>query len=186
MDSQTDKRAFIYHIDGENRLCFVNEDWLDFARENGAPELTRAAVFNEPLARFIDDWETLNLYELIFRRVRATGTGVLLPFRCDTPGLRRFMQLSLRLLDNGEIELTGRVLATEERHPVPLLDPAAPRSKTMITICSWCKKVKTKNDLYVEIEKAISVHGLFGPRHPRLTHGICPECFERIRKELDL
>lgn len=186
MDSKIDDRSFTYRLDEDNRIFFVNEDWLAFARENDAPGLTRETVLDQPIASFIDDWETFHLYELIFRRVRMTGLQITLPFRCDTPAIRRFMQLSIRLLGDGALELTGRILAVEERNFVALLDPAAPRSKRMVTICSWCKRVKTTNDIYVEVEQALASLRLFGSQTPWLTHGVCPECFDRIRRELDL
>jgi hypothetical protein len=186
MASQIDNRSFIYRLDDRNRISFVNQDWLDFAIENQAPELNREAVFDQPMADFIADWETFHLYELIFRRVRMTGAGVVLPFRCDSPDLRRFMQLSIQLAGSGELELTGRILSLESRPPVPLLDPEAPRSHEMLTLCSWCKRIKIDDDLFVEAEKAAASLGLFGPTPPRLTHGVCPECFDRIRCELGL
>jgi len=186
MTSPTDQRSFIYRLDDRNRISFVNQEWLDFALENEAPELNREAALDQPMADFIADWETFHLYELIFRRVRLTGAGITLPFRCDTPDIRRFMQLSIRLVGSGELELTGRILSLESRPPVPLLDSETPRSQEMVAICSWCKKVKIGRDLYVEAEKAVESLGLFGPKTPRLTHGVCHDCFDRICGELNL
>lgn len=182
---ERDDRRFIYRIDGQDRIVHVNQAWLDFAQENQAPELTRSRVLSEKLGRFIADWETRHLYDIIYRRIRETGQTMKLPFRCDSPCHRRFLQLTIRLCGRGgELEFSGRMKRIERRAPVRFLQQDARRQEVFIIICGWCKKIRTGEDTWQEVEDAVPRHGLFGCDSPSLSHGICPECFAQVRREL--
>jgi hypothetical protein len=45
----------------------------------------------------------------------------------------------------------------------------------MLPICSNCKKYRTEEGEWLPIEKYLILSGA-----PRLTHGICPECIEKL------
>lgn len=48
----------------------------------------------------------------------------------------------------------------------------------LLPICAWCKKIRDDNGYWKQIEEYISEHS-----DARFTHGACPECYERIKKE---
>ena len=87
-----DQRIFVHRIDADNRVASVNDEWEAFARENDATQLTRQNVIGTPLREFVFGLETWHLYELIFNRVRSDSNGITIPFRCDSPHRRRFME----------------------------------------------------------------------------------------------
>ena len=181
---ERDGRSFIYRIDGQDRIVHVNQVWLDFAQENQAPELTRSRVLGEKLGRFIADWETRHLYDIIYRRIRETGQSMELPLRCDSPCRRRFLKLNIRICGRGgELEFSGQIERIERRDPVPLLQHNAKGREVFLIICGWCKKIRTGEETWQEFEEA-PTHQLFGGDPPNLSHGICPECFARVRREL--
>lgn len=45
-----------------------------------------------------------------------------------------------------------------------------------ITVCAWCKGVRTIEGVWVRAETAKEVSGV-------LSHGICPACAERVKAE---
>jgi hypothetical protein len=51
----------------------------------------------------------------------------------------------------------------------------APPGAVWLTICAWCARVKAR-DRWVDSQFALELIG----REPRLTHGICPECFDDV------
>ena len=180
-----DTRLFIYRLDPDDCIIHVNQHWLDFAQENGAPELTREAVLGQPVSRYIADWDTSHLYELIYEKVRSGGKPFTVPIRCDSPERRRYMMLQIAPAGGRELELTGRVLKIEERPPTRLPAAGAEGSKEfVVVICAWCKKIRANNSHWLEIEEALQTAKLLGPIPPSLTHGVCPDCRQRILSEL--
>jgi hypothetical protein len=185
MEKSFDQRNFIWTIDDADKIVHVNDDWLAFARENTAPQLTAPVVLNQHIWRFIQGQETSYLYQQIFSQVRAGKSPVTFPFRCDSPDCRRFMEMQLSLLPGNAIQFAAHILREEWRDPIDLLDASRDRSGEFITVCSWCKKIHMPGRGWGEIEAAIVALDLFGHRPmPRMTHTICDSCRSALRLEL--
>ncbi|MDJ0785199.1 MAG: hypothetical protein QNK05_00235 [Myxococcota bacterium] len=177
--------SFDYEIDADDRLTAVSDAWLAFARDNQAAALTREAVLDEPLWRFIVGTSTRHLYELLFDEVRSRGRRFVLPMRCDSPWRRRFMELEIEPGRNDFIRLRCRLLREEERAAHPLLDPSSPRSADTVEACSFCKRLRANDESWLDLEAAI-VSGDLLDRvpQPQLTHVVCPDCEERVQLSL--
>jgi hypothetical protein len=185
MEKPLDHRSFIWIIDAADKIVHVNDDWLAFAQENSAVQLTASVVLDQHIWRFIQGKETSYLYRQIFRRVRAGLSPVKFPFRCDSPDCRRFMEMELSLLTCDAIQFTAHMLREEWRDPVELLDASRDRTQEFLKICSWCKKINIPGLGWGEIEAAIAALDLFGHHTmPRMTHTICDSCRGAIRLEL--
>jgi hypothetical protein len=174
-----DPREFVYRIDGAGRIRFVDDAWLAFAAENGW-QTSAAEVLGSPLMSHISDAETRHIYRLLFERVRSQGREVRFDYRCDSADCRRFMEMRIRRDPSRDlVELRSRVVRLERRDPVPLLAPRF-RGPGLLTVCSWCKSVDAKG-VWLEVEEAVERLGLFAPEAlPRISHGICPACSERM------
>ena len=179
-----DERVFIYRVDAQNRIMFVNHAWLDFAQENKAPELIAERVLGRELDAFIADWETRHLYEIIYERVRQAGRTFYLPLRCDSPTRRRYLRMEISPLPLAGMEFSVRVERMEERSPILLLDDSVEHSKEFVVICSWCKKIEVGAGRWAEIEDATEKAEIFGAAPPSLTHTACPDCLATIRRQL--
>jgi hypothetical protein len=173
-----------YRIDRRGLLNFVSDSWTTFALENSSPDLIAERVVGQALSSFIADPETRHLYQTILDRVRSTEVRVVLTLRCDSPSLRRFLQLVISRLPDGEIQFLSHTLRTEPRESVPLLDPSTTRSNEFLSLCSWCKRIRLPGDRWVEVEEAVTQLGLF---HldvlPKVTHGMCPDCYTKAMGE---
>jgi hypothetical protein len=179
-----DNRIFIWVIDAADHLISVNEAWLAFARENGAPSLSREAVLMQPLRNFIADRETWHLTNIILTNIRAGKSCAPLLFRCDSPGCRRFLEMELALLPQAAVEFRSRVIKEEPRSRFGLLDPEIDRSGAFLRICSWCKRIYLEGSGWVEAEVAVKALNLFdGGRMPALTHGICETCLAEVQQK---
>ena len=187
MEKPLDHRRFIWIIDDADKIVHVNDDWLAFARENTAPQLTASVVLDQPIWRFIQGQETSYLYKQIFDRVRAGISPVKFPFRCDSPDCRRFMEMKLSLLSGNAITFISYILREEWRDPVDLLDASRDRSGEFLKICSWCKRINIPGQGWGEVEAAIGALDLFDHLSmPRMTHTICDACHDAVKLELDL
>jgi hypothetical protein len=186
MHYQQVAQRFIYRINQSNAIFFVNDAWLDFAQENQAFELNSDAVLSKSLWSFVSGLETQHLYGVMLDKVRTGQAPIKVPFRCDGPECRRYMELKIFPLPYKGLEFRSRILKIEPRDSVKVLDMSVDRSSDFIRMCSWCKKVYTGELLgWVEVEKAMQILDLFSAvKLPHITHGMCPDCYESCLQEL--
>jgi sigma-B regulation protein RsbU (phosphoserine phosphatase) len=50
-----------------------------------------------------------------------------------------------------------------------------------LSICSYCKRIRTEEQSWEQMERYISDHS-----HAQFSHGICPSCFERAKADFGL
>ena len=180
--------VYRYCIDAQDRITEVSENWDAFARANAAASNTLAgAVVGRPLWSFIAGEETEHLFRLIAAHVRKSGATLTIPIRCDSPDCRRCLSLSLRGLPDDEMVFESRVDRIEMRAPIDMLDARFDRSAELMRICSFCKKIASREDEWIEIEAAVRQFRLFeATRLPMLTHGVCPVCYLDMLTAADL
>jgi len=180
----SDTRRFVYHVDRDNTIIRVNADWIAFAQENAAAHLDDTTVIGQSLLDYVTDRETRHLYALLLQKVRNAQASITLPFRCDSPSLRRYMELTLVPHINAGVEFDAQLIRIEPRPPMALLDPTQQRSEDFVVICSWCKRIRTPAG-WCEVEVAVRRLRLFDTaKLPALSHGICPSCQQMVRREL--
>jgi hypothetical protein len=173
-----------YRINDRDEIVFLNDAWIRFAVDNHGYNLTPRQVLQHPLWNFLTDDVTRQVYADSVRRVRK-GQDVRFDMRCDSPSFRRFLELSISLCPEGQVEFTTREIRREVRTPISLLITGIPRSYDLLHMCSWCKRVEMENNTWVEIEDAVARLQLYlQPSLPSLTHGICDECMSRIHDTL--
>lgn len=168
-------QAIAFDVDGEGAIVRIDGPWDDFATQNGAPLLTRTAVLWRPFLSFVDGHEMRHLISMLLARVRS-GAQVSLGFRCDAPSARRHLLLQAVPIAD-VVRCTSTLLRTELREVPPLLDADRGRSDEVLSICSWCRRVRLADASWAEVEEAVGAWNLFdGGPLPQLTHGICPGC----------
>lgn len=177
---------FEYDLDADDVITRVSPDWVRFARENEAPSLTPSAICGRQIWEFISDASTRQIYHDLFALIRARHRIITVPFRCDSPEIRRFMQLVLAPAAGSGIQLTGILLRTESVSTGALLDSHASRSSEVIVCCSFCKAILVHNAGWYPVEDAIRRLNLFSSRTvPTLSHSVCPNCEPELRRRLE-
>ena len=172
----------VYRIDGSGCLAYVSGAWNAFAAANGAPHLLSSSVLGRPLREFISDPETRHIVEALVRRATDTRTTVRVSLRCDAPHERRRLQMMVIPLHDGVVEFRTRPHILESRAAVPMLDRTTSRTAELLTMCSWCNRVRVEGGWH-EVEEAVDRLGLFeAPALPGLTHGICRDCADDVMK----
>lgn len=170
--------TYRYRIDADNVVVDVSDNWEEFASDNGAESCMPDDVIGAPLESFIADGETWNLFEIVIGNVRRRNRTVEFRVRCDAPDERRFCELRIAPTDGDELEFTSRILRTEERKPVRALSPGeADDEARILKICSICQRARPDEE-WMEIEDALA--RLASTATPRLSHGLCPDCFEQV------
>jgi len=166
-----------YSIDGDDRIHAVDEAWLSFARLNDAPKLTREGVIGRSLWDFVNGTELRRLYGILVEKVRADDLRILLPFRCDSPEERREMRLCLSPMRAGSVRFDGFLVSRRPRPWLAMLHPTIPRSDLRVEICGICRRLRTHDGGWAEMEDIVVTMNLFvSPRPPALIESICPGC----------
>jgi hypothetical protein len=174
-------KQFVYRVDAQDRIQFVDANWLAFAVENGTNSLTQEAVTGSSLWTHISDVSTRHLYRTIMNRVRSTGRPMTLPFRCDLPERRRYMALGILRGAEMALEFRSYLLREESTQRVSLLDAGLPHTTDLLRMCSWCKKVDVKDGSWQEPDIAVRLLRLFeASKLPLITHVSCPVCEETV------
>jgi len=121
-------------------------------------------------------------YSLEKRYLRKDGsvvwahlTAAAIPYSEDNPALGLAM-----IEDISE----SRKYEQEREKIIAQLQEALANVKTLsglLPMCSWCKKIRDERGAWSDVE--VYVHQR---SDADFTHGICPECQDRVRRELDL
>ena len=197
-----DASPVVYRVDRHDVITRVNAAWRAFAAENGARSLAARAV-GTSLWAHVEGAETRALYAGVHAAVRRSGRPVTLPFRCDGPEERRWMELTVRPLGGGNLQVVSALVQRAASPRVPLLDPAEPRGAGQFVMCSWCKRVRVDGDGAAGGAAGagarptddgygagpwVDVVGLPAGRPgaglPRVVHDACPDCAAHVRAAL--
>lgn len=170
----------VYRIDERDEIVFVNDAWRSFAHANDAPAV--AEVIGQSLWTSITGAETATLWREVLARVRA-GAGFSLPYRCDAPGRRRTLRMQLKPLPHGGVEFVSSLIRAEDRDPVALLASHYGRGEP-IRSCSWCRRFDAGG--FIEVEVAIARLGLLEQELRDVTHVLCSDCAEDVRRAAGL
>ncbi|WPD24981.1 MAG: hypothetical protein SD837_10520 [Candidatus Electrothrix scaldis] len=174
-----------YFINRENRIESINDVWRSFAAKNGGEKLMNEMVLYRDISKFIACDRCQELYYMLLESIRASKKAIGFSFRCDSPETRRYMKMEMVPLEQGKVQFTSYLEREEEREPVALLEIFAERSVEIITICSWCKRIKAENGSWLDAEEAVEKMALFHKeRLPKLSHGVCPVCYELLIKKI--
>jgi hypothetical protein len=185
-DATQPEGACTYELDAQLRIRAVDTAWEKFAAANDAPELAATSgLLGSSVFAYIADATTAALYRLIFERVRRTQLPLVLPLRCDSPALRRYLSIEISPATEQGLCLRTSVIRLEPRPPVPLLDLRGEHEEPPVRMCGWCKAVDVSGR-WCEAEQAVREWRLFErPRLPRISHGICPACYTAVMASLD-
>lgn len=170
-----------YRVNCEDIVSWVDAWWLAFARENGAPELSAENVVGRCLWDFVDDDATRGIYQQLHRRVRESGQSVVVPFRCDSPNLRRHMRLTILPGADGDLCYESQLLRVEPGVRYRVLEPGEPRNEAFLTLCSCCKRALLETHGWLDLNEAVLRSGVFDRRRvPQLRYTFCDECREAV------
>jgi len=173
---------YVYRIDRKNNITFVDQDWLQFAQENNAPELTLENVIGANLLDYIEDIATRKLYENLFDRICTDSFTAFIPYRCDSPTEKREFEFMIKPLEDGAIEFRTKIISIGKDYNNPLLDISVPKSKQVFEICSFCKDVLFPDKTWNSLELALTRINLNDLVLPEVTNSTCPKCTQLLQK----
>jgi hypothetical protein len=172
-----------YRIDKDDTIVWVNDSWLAFAKENNAAELTDSLVVGRCLWTFIADKETCDIYKSLYSRVRDRHETAIVPFRCDSPNVRRDMRLTISKDDTDETLLCESVIVQVLPHRyLSVLDLERSRTKEILTMCSCCKRVLVEPEGWVDVEAFCErLRDRGRTIRPATRHSLCLNCSKLLK-----
>jgi len=174
-----------YRINSRDEIVFINDEWSQFALTNNAQSISQENVLFRSLWDFISDDKVKYIYKEILRRVNA-GRSFKFNLRCDSPEIRRLLEMNITPQKNGEAQFDTRTIWTQLRMPPILFKNDAPPTDNLLIICSWCNKIETGNGIWEEIEEAVRSLRLFELETlPKVSHGMCESCYQTVSLELE-
>ncbi|MBC7894313.1 MAG: hypothetical protein H7066_02815 [Cytophagaceae bacterium] len=174
-----------YRIDATDRIVTVSDGWVSFAEANGGERVLPPRILGTSLWSSIADSATREVYRVMLGRVRKGVGAVRFQFRCDSPDVRRLLEMQVTVSGGDEVAFQTHLVQSQPRTEVGALHSDTTRSEAILTICGWCMQVPVNGE-WLEIEEAITALGLFaGSATPQLSHGMCPACYSTMMATLD-
>jgi hypothetical protein len=172
--------TYRYVVDDADLIAEVDQWWLAFARENGTTELNADSVIGRSIWDFIAGEPTRALYRELHQYVRQTGHAVTVPFRCDSPTLQRYMQLTILRREAGGLQYESELLRVKAQRRMDTLDSCRKRSNAVLTMCSCCKRSLLEPAGWLDLEDISLRLRLFDQQTvPNLRYTVCPQCATR-------
>lgn len=185
MISTTLPLTVAYRIDASNRITWVNEAWSQFANANQGGAVLPEAILGQNWESSVSDSGVRQLYRSILEQVRD-GKVVQFDYRCDAPDRRRTFAMTVSPIEDGAVEFVSALIHEEARPTVALLQEETKRNENFVIVCSWCQRVKVADQTWVSVEEAVAQLHLFeSEAQPRLSHGICTPCCDKMMARLN-
>ena len=183
MDNQT---SVIYRINSRDEIIFVNDIWDQFAVLNKSFSVIGSKILGRPIWEFMSDLTTHNIYLEMVKKARR-GEPVRFKFRCDSPDMRRLLEMQITLVENEQIQFESKTIMAEMRSFQRFFSIDTPRSEQMISVCSWCNRLNNGKDFWWEVEDAINILGIFEKdKLPNISYRTCDECCGPLIKQINV
>jgi len=169
-----------YRLDAKDRIVDVGGDWDSFAMDNGAEGLVSSVVVGTLLRSYIAGDVTRMFVDALLARVRLSGRPAMIPYRCDSPGIKRCMEMSLAKIGS---DLVSEHRIVSERVMFPLLSFVAVEDKRpgdWVRRCSMCNRLTLRNGENCEPDAFAPAPG----EALRVIYHVCADCQRRVQERL--
>lgn len=171
----------IYRLDAKDVIVEVGGAWDDFARHNGGPGLEADRVVGRSLYEHVTGEVTRMFVWTMFDAVRKLGVERTQPYRCDTPDLKRFMEMQIVPGPGGTVLVRHRLVATE-----PIIPHVKVRAvmrgtplRQMVLRCSSCNQFRHEGHWLEREHLPIDIEGAGSDL--QIAYSICPSCRDAAR-----
>ncbi|MCB0192433.1 MAG: hypothetical protein KDJ65_10860 [Anaerolineae bacterium] len=132
--------SVVYWLNQADEIVDVNDEWDNFALDNDGNEVVRDKVIGKPLFNFIVGESTRMFVDNLLRRARLRYQETHKFYRCDSPDVKRFMEMRIVPEDRDLLRLEHTIIRREVMTP-PVYYQYSPTIKHPYRRCSICNKV---------------------------------------------
>ncbi|NWF36219.1 hypothetical protein [Mariprofundus sp. KV] len=163
-----------YWVDRHYTIAKVGADWDKFAIENGGEELVSPQIIGQNLFSYIASDTTRMYLRLILDHVWHIHHQANKPYRCDSPEIKRFMQMQISIDDENLLRLDHYLLATEPNSPPVHFSGIRSQNSNLIRRCSMCNRINVAFS-WVDADLALKT-GLITDPKQRVIYTVCGDC----------
>ncbi|MEG3619005.1 hypothetical protein V5T82_11110 [Magnetovibrio sp. PR-2] len=164
-----------FTVDADNIIIDVNDQWDLFAIENDADGLVHAHVIGQPLLKYVTGDSTRMFVEVMLQGARVRNTIISKPYRCDSPDLKRALEMRIIPLDNHEVRLENHIVSLQTvAQPVHFIGHATP-SSDRVKRCSMCNKVELDQEWRDPLDGSVA-QSFLDPSSVKVYYGVCDPC----------
>jgi hypothetical protein len=161
-----------YTLDAKD--CIVDyggPDWNAFAADNGKPELAAGQFKGQSIYAQVAGHFTQRFLREFFIAARTAAAPPSRPYRCDSPRVKRFMEMRAVAQDGGALRVEHRLIAETAMavEVAPRELPGAGRADFLR--CSICNRLKTPGGEDWREPDQVGVLGSL-----RVVHTVCKDC----------
>lgn len=159
-------------IDRRDHIVAVDDAWDEFALANDGEDMVGERIRGRILHQFISGGPTRMYLDLMIQRARYGYDPKPHAYRCDSPDLRRFMEMRIEREDEDRLRFEHRVLRVESMPRRMEFFTTEPGSEGAVCRCSICNRIKVDRKTWSDPFDlgSLSVH-----RRPAY-YSICPSC----------
>lgn len=174
-----DSQSLFYALDREDRIVDVGGAWDDFALENDGKSVLRERILGTLVFKHVNGDISAMYLRTLLSSVRLLGRPVTRCYRCDSPGTKRFMEMTLTPDVEDGVTIAHRLLRTESL-PVRFIFTVANGRPSFAVRCSMCNRLKKEGE-WQEPEVLLDKGDWADTRPRSVIYGICDNCMAGIR-----
>lgn len=165
-----------YWLYSKDTIIKVSQTWNRFALSNNATaEILEESVIGKNTYSFIVDDPTRMYLQVLLQQPRLLRTTVAKKYRCDSPGLKRYMEMRLTPEPEGLVRLDHTLEQLEPFNRPLTFHPASASSRATVCRCSICARLCI-GSCWIIPEEA-EAEGLIQPDAlVPVTYLVCPVC----------
>lgn len=162
-----------YWLDKDDRIVKVADEWNAFAEAN-AGKCVAAMVEGQSLWDHIKGAPTRMWMEALLALARLRGE-VTKAYRCDSDNRKRFMQMTIRVVPDDQLEVQHELLREEVLNPPLRMRHASPGQRIFTRRCSSCNRLDTENG-WCEPDQAVNEDLIPRERPLMVIYTVCSDC----------
>ncbi|MGK7295866.1 MAG: hypothetical protein ACNS61_08585 [Candidatus Wenzhouxiangella sp. M2_3B_020] len=130
--------------------------------------------------------EVAHLVAVLLEFSRKSGERISVPYRTDGDDESRLIEMAVSPgNDDGEIELRSRRRRSGRLQAPALSWESEDGYDGMLRICSVCHRIEEDSEWKTAAETLVEGRLFERPKIPRLSHGLCPDCYARSIAEIE-
>lgn len=168
-----------YRLDDRDRIVEVRGAWEAAAGRHAS--LKPENVLGTCLYDHIAGKDTRTFVWLACYAARQSARPLTLPYRCDTPELKRRMSMTLSHHGTGGLLVAHRLVAVEALpRPRSFAFAPTPSTRSLLVRCSCCNRVRVNGHWNEPEELAEPANG-----ECQVIYGVCPGCKTAFARRMD-
>lgn len=144
-----DDDSIFYRLDARDRIVEAGSDaWDEFARQNGGGKALRVQIEGTSLYAHVAGEASRMFVWTMLDGVRKLGRSATKLYRCDSPQLKRQMEMTITPSGKGGLLVTHRTVRTEAMLRPVSFAAKAHHTTGLLLRCSMCNRLRINGAWY--------------------------------------